>query len=375
MSGTAVDKALNVVDKVQKARGLYKLVLFLASPTVLIVVGIILLFLLIVINLIPFIIFGKEENMIYSPAARWGWMEPKYIDADGSAYAWPVPTISRITSYYGTRDIGDGAENHRGIDMADGPANTELQPIYAMAAGKVLLAGAAEGYGQVVKIEHADGLESIYGHLDWRMEVKVGEDVVKGQRIGRIGAGKVGRSTGPHLHFEVRRLGAAVNPLDYVKPPAAELLVPLELSYRPLKTAAVIRYLEGKNSALADPVILAMIDKAGKAQNVDPHFLVAITGQEQSFVPNAKKHAELIIRNPWNVFGCWCSGKGAGLTTEESALIAAKTIVKLSQSRPAEVDPIYWLVSRDNPHGYYAEHTGWWLGVKKFYKAILEAEG
>lgn len=376
MSGAAVDKALAVVDKVQKARRLYKLLTLLGSSSLLIGIAIVLLLLIIVISLIPFLIFGEEENMTYSPSAsRWGWMEPKYIDADGSAYAWPVPTISRISSYFGRRDIGQGAETHKGMDMADGAARTELQPIYAMAAGKVLLAGAAEGYGQVVKIEHADGLVSIYGHLDYRMEVRVGDEVIKGQRIGRIGAGIVGRSTGPHLHFEVRRLGVAVNPLDYVKAPSAESLMPLELSYRPLRTAAVMAYLEGKKSALADPAILAMIDKAGKAQNVDPHFLVAITGQEQSFVPKTKKHAELIVKNPWNVFGCWCSGKGAGLTTEESALIAAKTIVKLSQSRPADVDPVYWLVSRNNPHGYYAEHTGWWLGVKKFYKAILEEGG
>lgn len=374
MSDGVLNKTLTVVDKVQRVRRIYRLLTLFGSSTLLIVLGVLILLMLIVIALIPFIIFGEEEAMKYDPAvSRWGWMEPKYIDADGSAYVWSVPTLSRISSYHGIRDIGDGPEFHQGIDMADGAANTELQPIYAMAAGKVTLAGAADGYGQAVRIEHEGGLVSIYGHLDYRMEVVVGEQVEKGQRIGRIGAGKVGRSTGPHLHFEVRKLGVAVNPLDYVKPPGAERFMPLELSYRPLRTEAVLVYLTSKNSALADPVILAMIDKAGKAQNVDPHFLVAITGQEQSFVPKNKKHAELIVRNPWNVFGCWCNGNGAQLTTDEAALIAAKTIVKLSQSRPAQVDPVYWLVSRDNPHGYYAEHTGWWLGVKKFYKAILEA--
>jgi hypothetical protein len=376
MGDGVVTRSLEVIEKVQRARRIYQLVALLGSSTVLIVVIVIMSALLLLLTLLPFIIFGKEEDMAYSPAnSNWGWMEPSYIDTDGSAYAWPTPTITRITSYFGRRDIGEGAEIHKGIDMADGAANTELQPIYAMASGKVMIAGAAAGYGQVVRLEHDGELVSIYGHLDWRMEVKVGDIVAKGQRIGRIGAGKVGRSTGPHLHFEVRKRGVAVNPLDYVKPPGSEPDVPLELSYRPLKTEAVMRYLVSKKSALADLEILGMIDKAGKAQNVDPHFLIAITGQEQSFVPNIKKHAALIIRNPWNVFGCWCSGRGAELTTEESALIAAKTIVKLSQSRPATVDPVYWLVSRENPHGYYAEHTGWWIGVKKFYKVLLEAEG
>ncbi|GBG08105.1 hypothetical protein PAT3040_02672 [Paenibacillus agaridevorans] len=376
MGDGVVTRSIEVIEKVQRARRIYRLVALLGSSTALIVMVVIMIALLILLTLLPFIIFGKEEDMAYSPAtSSWGWMEPSYIDTDGSAYAWPTPTIARITSYFGRRDIGEGAEIHKGIDMADGAENTELQPIYAMAAGKVMIAGAAVGYGQVVRLEHDGELVSIYGHLDWRMEVKVGDIVAKGQRIGRIGAGKVGRSTGPHLHFEVRKRGVAVNPLDYVKPPGSEPNVPLELSYRPLKTEAVMRYLVSKKSALADPDILAMIDKAGKAQNVDPHFLIAITGQEQSFVPSNKKHATLIIRNPWNVFGCWCSGRGADLTTEESALIAAKTIVKLSQSRPAKVDPVYWLVSRENPHGYYAEHTGWWIGVKKFYRVLLEAEG
>ncbi|RJX40942.1 M23 family peptidase [Paenibacillus pinisoli] len=371
---SAIDKSLEVLEKVQKARRLYKgITLLFSSSTLLIALAVIIVVLLLIILLIPFIIFGEEEKMRYDPSmARWGWMEPKFIDTDGSAYVWPVPTISRITSYFGNRDIGEGAENHKGIDIADGAANTELVPIYAMAAGKIIDAGPAVGYGQVVIVEHENELLSVYGHLDWRMEVKVGDTVEKGQRIGRIGAGRVGRSTGPHLHFEIRLLGVKVNPLDYVKPPSAERYMPLELSYRPMRVDVTLKYLKSRNSALATESILQMIDRAGKEHNVDPHFLVAITGQEQSFVPANKKHADLIARNPWNVFGCWCSGKGAQLTTEESALIAAKTIVKLSQSRPAHVDPVYWLVSRDNPHGYYAEHTGWWIGVKKFYKAILE---
>lgn len=116
--------------------------------------------------------------------------------------------------------------------------------------------------------------------------------------------------------------------------------------------------------------ILNMIDQAGRQKNVSPYLLLAITGQEQSFVPRSNNHAFEIIRNPWNVFGCWCSGKGATLTTGEAAVIAANTIIKLSQDLPAGRDPIQWLVARDNPRGYYAEDTGWWIGVSKFYKAL-----
>src|SRR5690606_23087643 len=137
------------------------------------------------------------------------WMEPKYIDTDGMAYAWPVPTITRISSYFGLRDVEVGSKNHKGIDIAhiDGANHTALVPIYAMAAGTVSQAGAALGYGQVVIIDHEGELQSVYGQIDYRMEVQVGEYVEKGQRIGRIGAGKVGTSSGPHLHFEVRLRG------------------------------------------------------------------------------------------------------------------------------------------------------------------------
>lgn len=373
----AVDKTLELIDKAQKIRRLHRWgTLFVSSGggIALIVLAVVFILLLILIALIPFIIFGEKEAMT-SSASQWNWMEPKYIDTDGMAYAWPVPTISRITSYFGLRNVAVGSKNHKGIDIANGAANTELVPIYAMAAGTVSAAGPASGYGQVVILDHEGELQSVYGHLDYRMEVRVGDYVEKGQRIGRIGAGKVGTSSGPHLHFEVRLSGTKVDPLQYVKPPSAEMNVPIELSYRSLNTQAVLAYLKEKKSALADTSILAMIDQAGKAQNIDPHFLIAITGQEQSFVPASHRNADLIIKNPWNVFGCWCKGKGATLTTQEAAEIAAKTIVKLSQSRPSDVDPIFWLVSRDNPHGYYAEHQGWWIGVKKFYKQLLEAEG
>lgn len=372
MEKSTVDQTLELINKVQKARKMYQMIALLGTGGW-VVIAVVFLLLLIFIVLIPFIIFGEEEQMT-STAEPWNWMEPKYIDTDGFAYAWPVPTISRLTSYFGLRDVAVGSSNHKGIDIANGAENTELEPIYAMAAGTVSAAGAASGYGQVVIIDHEGELQSVYGHLDYRMEVRIGEQVEKGQRVGRIGAGKVGTSSGAHLHFEVRLRGTKIDPLQYVKPPSSEMNVPIELSYRSLDVQAVLKYLKGKKSALADEEILAMIDQAGKAQNVDPHFLIAITGQEQFFVPQNHRNADQIIKNPWNVFGCWCSGKGAKLTTGEAAEIAAKTVVKLSQSRPSGVDPVYWLVSRDNPHGYYAEHTGWWIGVKKFYKQMLEAK-
>lgn len=318
----------------------------------------------------PFLIFSKPGAFQYeaNPPAYYLYNPPARLDADALPYVWPVPYITNITSPFGLR----GSEFHKGIDIADarGPANTEMQPIYAMAAGTVMHAGSGSGYGQFIQIDHENDLITIYGHLEAMMSVREGDRVEKGQLIGRIGRGRVGTSTGPHLHFQVYLDGTAVDPLLYVEVPKVTLSE--SLAYRTFNFNAVKAWLDKRNSALADPTTLAAIDRAGKEENVDPHLLIAITGQEQSFVPKNGNHAADIIRNPWNVFGCWCSGKGAQLTTEESARIAAKTIVKLSQSRPPGIDPISWLNDPMNPNGIYAEHRGWWLGVSKFYKAILE---
>lgn len=373
---SAVDSALKTVETVQKVRRIIKLVSLCSSPYLLVGLFLaVLLALCVLLTLFPFLIFSDSEKLSASYASgtsSW-YSTPTQLDADGSTYFWPVPTIANITSTFGYRDIGDGLEGHEGIDIANGADKTENQPIYAMAGGTVTVAGAVSGYGQAIYIDHGQGLVTIYGHLSTVMDVSVGEVVQKGQRIGFIGAGQVGRSTGPHLHFQVEVNGTAVDPLDYVAMPAATMT--LELSYQALDIPAVKAYLKGKKSALADNDILQMIDDAGKSQNVDPHLLLAITGQEQSFVPVTNNHADQIIRNPWNVYGCWCSGKGATLTTEQAAVIAAKTIVKLSQNRPSGRDPIQWLVARDNPNGYYASDTGWWIGVSKFYQALLQTEG
>ncbi|WP_088834399.1 M23 family metallopeptidase [Paenibacillus tyrfis] len=329
---------------------------------------IILLLFLFFLILVPFMLFALPDTFQNDSSGKLPWWEaPTHIDVDGTAYAWPVPQVRNMTSSFGEQR---GAEIHKGIDIAhqQGAAFTELQPIYAMAAGKVTAAGPASGYGQWIVIDHGQGLTSIYGHLESVMDVRAGDQVTKGQRIARIGRGKVGTSTGPHLHLQVEQNGVPVSPLSYVQPPTNAM--PAGLNYVAMNVPAMKDWLDKRKSALAEASVLASIDRAAQSQNVDPYLLIAITGQEQSFVPRTGAFADKIIRNPWNVFGCWCQGKGAELTTEEAAKIAAKTIVKLSQNRPASTDPISWLNDPANPNGIYAEHRGWWLGVSRFYKAI-----
>ncbi len=117
----------------------------------------------------------------------------------------------RMTSDYGMRDhpILGGRRNHKGIDLA-APIGT---PVYATADGIVDKAEWFSSYGLYVQIEHGADLETRYAHMS-RLAVASGERVKKGDIIGYVGS--TGRSTGPHLHYEVRIDGVAVNPVPYM---------------------------------------------------------------------------------------------------------------------------------------------------------------
>jgi murein DD-endopeptidase MepM/ murein hydrolase activator NlpD len=117
----------------------------------------------------------------------------------------------RYTSGYGYRydPFNGGTAMHAGIDMA----GAHGEPIYASADGVVLQAGRSGGYGNLVELGHGKGIDTRYGHLS-AILVKPGDRVRQGQLIGRMGS--TGRSTGTHLHFEVRVDGRAVNPRPFL---------------------------------------------------------------------------------------------------------------------------------------------------------------
>jgi murein DD-endopeptidase MepM/ murein hydrolase activator NlpD len=124
----------------------------------------------------------------------------------------PVRT-AEFTSSFGVRTdpFGRGAAMHAGIDLA-GPVGT---PIYATADGIVTEAGYnSGGYGNLIKLDHGRGIETRYGHLS-AFSVRLGDRVKRGQLIGRMGS--TGRSTGSHLHYEVRIDGRAVNPIPFMR--------------------------------------------------------------------------------------------------------------------------------------------------------------
>jgi murein DD-endopeptidase MepM/ murein hydrolase activator NlpD len=129
----------------------------------------------------------------------------------GPALAVP-PLRGAVTSAFGARTdpfTGDPAL-HRGVDLG-APEGT---PIRAPAAGVVKSAGARGGYGNAVELDHGGGLVTVYGHAS-ELLVAPGEQVAAGQEIARVGS--TGRATGPHLHFEVRVGGRAVDPARVLK--------------------------------------------------------------------------------------------------------------------------------------------------------------
>lgn len=118
-----------------------------------------------------------------------------------SLRSYHYPYIGRITSRYGPRR----GRAHQGLDMSLKVGD----PVYAVFDGKVRLSKAAGNYGNLVIIRHNNGLETYYAHLSER-SVQTGDWVVAGQQIGL--GGNTGRSTGPHLHFEVRYRGQSFDP-------------------------------------------------------------------------------------------------------------------------------------------------------------------
>jgi murein DD-endopeptidase MepM/ murein hydrolase activator NlpD len=122
-----------------------------------------------------------------------------------------APVRGIVTSGFGTRSdpLTHGPGLHQGVDIAAAPG----QPVLAAADGIVVLAATQGGYGEAVYLAHGFGITTRYGHLS-EISVRPGQRVRRGSVVGRVGSS--GRSTGYHLHYEVRIDGNPVNPLAYI---------------------------------------------------------------------------------------------------------------------------------------------------------------
>ncbi|WP_379137711.1 peptidoglycan DD-metalloendopeptidase family protein [Paenibacillus sp. sgz500958] len=128
----------------------------------------------------------------------------KVVGEGSGMFAWPVVGAS-ISSSFGER----WGRTHKGVDLVSGN-----RTIKASDAGTVTFAGQQSGYGNVVIIDHRNGYTTYYGHLS-KISVSEGQRLEQGAKIGIMG--NTGRSTGTHLHFEIRKNGSAINPMKYLQ--------------------------------------------------------------------------------------------------------------------------------------------------------------
>ena len=162
--------------------------------------------------------------LIRKDSGEEGWVFGAYVshsipaeegsDSGKTDWGMIIPASGRISSKFGSRvDPVTKKLNafHSGLDIA-APEGT---PVYAAESGKVASAdGKSAGYGNLIIVQHAADLVTYYAHLS-QIGVSKGKDVKKGDLIGKVG--KTGKVTGPHLHFEVRKGGQALNPEAYIK--------------------------------------------------------------------------------------------------------------------------------------------------------------
>ncbi len=139
-------------------------------------------------------------------------MNSMRIAATNIPFTMPVRSAHRFTSGFGSRrdPISGGTRSHNGVDFAAGRGT----PIVSTADGVVVFAGRQSGYGNQIRIRHQFGFETVFAHLN-KIRVKVGDRIARGDHIGDMG--NTGRSTGVHLHYEVRLNGKPVNPMTYIK--------------------------------------------------------------------------------------------------------------------------------------------------------------
>lgn len=144
----------------------------------------------------------KQEEVLWQPVARVRQVTPDAgtVVASGN-FVWP--TNGSITTRF--------AWWHKAIDIA----NRSLPPVLAADSGRVIVSGwSTVGYGNHIIIDHGNGFRTLYAHLS-RIYVTVGQSVARGNSIGQVGS--TGRSTGPHLHFEVIQNGVRINPLGILR--------------------------------------------------------------------------------------------------------------------------------------------------------------
>lgn len=165
---------------------------------------------------------GVSDPEFRALAGSWGKINGATTKVEVAVPSINPVEIMKFSSGFGYRNAPTrgASRNHKGIDIP-GPVGT---PIYATADGTIGRAQWVSGYGKYVEIEHGNAVQTRYGHLS-AMNVVPGQRIRKGDVLGYMGS--TGRSTGSHLHYEVRIAGEAINPMAFLSPvsPASNVLL------------------------------------------------------------------------------------------------------------------------------------------------------
>lgn len=165
---------------------------------------------------------GTKEVVQNSGGGYYGGGYGNYLPGNGNnSYTggklrWPTSQAYSISSYYGWRTLYGRSDFHGGVDIVRPGGNSAGLPVLAAAGGTVVSYTTYGSYGYSIVIDHGNGLRTRYAHMiPGSVSVRVGSRVSSGQQIGKIG--RSGNVTGYHLHFEVIKNGARVNPLPYIR--------------------------------------------------------------------------------------------------------------------------------------------------------------
>lgn len=137
--------------------------------------------------------------------------------------------------------------------------------------------------------------------------------------------------------------------------------LPDYFNYKAIDKGRLLKFLNTKNSILAEEPYFTAIIRTSKEFNLNPHILFAIAGQEQSYVPKSHESAEKIANNPFNVFHSW---KEYNTNINDSSRIAARTVINLSKDKPIHIDIFDWINTK------YAYDKNWGSGVKENFETL-----
>ena len=249
-----------------------------------------------------------------------------------------VPQYKRVSSGYGyrTHPITGKRHLHNGTDYAASSGS----PIYSYSQGTVVLAGWNGGYGNCVIVDHGDGHSTLYGHAS-RVSTYVGAEVKRGQKIAEVGS--TGNSTGPHLHFEYRKNGSAINPANIFPsfangtPNGNKLSNGFGIAGENYKPEILVDKATGKATYIDSPTVidLAKTDVIGeKATAKIPKFATGTPMTNEKYLKEIKAACDA-FNIPYNIALSLIDQESANGTASDTWTANSAGAVGLTQITPS----------------------------------------